>query len=80
MDYKEVTLRMNLSLAISLVVAMLVNLQLFSHADVLRGHLVGLADRDTIIVLDEKKQRHVVRLMGIDAPEKVQAFGQKAKQ
>ena len=39
-----------------------------------------MSDGDTITVLDGSKQRHVIRLMGIDAPEKAQAFGQKAKQ
>lgn len=63
-----------------IVLALLVGLQWIAHADVLRGHVVGVSDGDTITVLDGSKQRHVVRLMGIDAPEKAQAFGQKAKQ
>lgn len=50
-----------------------------AHADILHGHVVGVSDGDTITVLDDKKQRHVIRLMGIDAPEKAQAYGQKAK-
>ena len=54
--------------------------QCVAHADVLLGHVVGVSDGDTITVLDDSKQRHVIRLMGIDAPEKAQAFGQKAKQ
>lgn len=59
---------------------LLIYLHLVSHADVLRGRVIGVSDGDTITVLDETKQRHVIRLMGIDAPEKAQAFGQKAKQ
>jgi len=51
-----------------------------AHADVLLGHVVAVSDGDTITVLNETKQRHVIRLMGIDAPEKAQAFGQNAKQ
>lgn len=54
--------------------------QLTARGDVLIGHVVGVADGDTITVLDRSKQRHVVRLMGIDAPEKKQAFGNKSKQ
>ena len=54
--------------------------QWIAHAEVLVGRVVGVSDGDTITVLDDKKQRHVIRLMGIDAPEKAQAFGQKAKQ
>jgi endonuclease YncB( thermonuclease family) len=49
-------------------------------ADVLLGHVVAVSDGDTITVLDETSQRHVIRLMAIDAPEKAQAFGQKAKE
>lgn len=59
---------------------LLICLHLVSHADVLVGHVVGVSDGDTITVLDDTKQRHVIRLMGIDAPEKAQAFGQRAKQ
>jgi len=59
---------------------LLICLQWVAHADVLLGHVVVVSDGDTITVLDDTKQRHVIRLMGIDAPEKAQAFGQKAKQ
>ena len=55
-------------------------LQWVAHAEVLLAHVVSVSDGDTITVLDDNKQRHVIRLMGIDAPEKAQAFGQKAKQ
>ena len=51
-----------------------------SHANVLLGHVVAVSDGDTITVIDDNKQKHVIRLMGIDAPEKTQAFGQKAKE
>lgn len=63
-----------------IVLALLIGLQWIAHADVLLGHVVAVSDGDTITVLDAIKQRHVIRLMGIDAPEKAQAFGQKAKQ
>lgn len=68
------------NLARLIVGVLLIILQLVAHADVLLGHVVGVSDGDTITVLDDNKQRHVIRLMGIDAPEKAQAFGQKAKQ
>lgn len=58
----------------------LIAMQLVAHADVLLGHVVGVSDGDTISVLDASKQQHKIRLMGIDAPEKAQAFGQKSKQ
>jgi len=50
-----------------------------SHADVLHGLVVAVSDGDTITVLDESKQQHKIRLMGIDAPEKKQAYGQRSK-
>ncbi len=44
------------------------------------GNVVGVADGDTITVLDADKVQHKVRLTGIDAPEKKQPFGNRAKQ
>lgn len=44
------------------------------------GRVVGVADGDTITVLDADQQQHRIRFLGIDAPEKAQAFGQRAKQ
>lgn len=49
-------------------------------ANVLIGRVVGVADGDTITVLDETKTQHRIRLVGIDAPEKSQPFGQASKQ
>lgn len=48
-------------------------------ADELRGKVVSIADGDTITVLDANKKQSKVRLNGIDAPEKKQAFGAKSK-
>jgi len=44
------------------------------------GRVVGVADGDTITVLDSSNQEHRIRLQGIDAPEKGQAFGTRSKQ
>lgn len=41
--------------------------------------VIGVKDGDTIEVIFKKKG-HVIRLEGIDCPEKKQAFGNKAKQ
>ena len=52
----------------------------FVHAKTLEGLVVGVADGDTITVLDQQKNTYKIRLQGIDAPEKKQAFGEKSKQ
>lgn len=43
------------------------------------GHVVGIADGDTLTVLADNTP-HKIRLAEIDAPEKKQAFGERAKQ
>lgn len=52
----------------------------FSLAAILRGTVVGIQDGDTITVLDSAHIQHKIRLSGIDAPEKKQAFGSVSKQ
>ena len=49
-------------------------------ADTLNGYVVGVSDGETVKVLDAGKKQHRIRLLGIDAPESNQAFGQKSKQ
>jgi len=44
------------------------------------GKVVGVSDGDTLTVLDASKTQYKIRLQGIDAPEKAQAFGEKSKQ
>lgn len=62
-----------------LVLLLAAALQAFS-AEIL-GRVVGVADGDTITVLDEMDNgRFRIRLCGIDSPEKKQAYGDKAKQ
>lgn len=43
------------------------------------GRVVGIADGDTLTVLDANNVQHKVRLNAIDAPELGQAFGQASK-
>lgn len=50
-----------------------------ASADVISGRVVGVADGDTITVLDGTNTQHKIRLNGIDAPEKNQAFGNVSK-
>ena len=49
-------------------------------AEVVTGRVVGVSDGDTITVLDGAKTQHKVRLSGIDAPEKGQAFGDRSRE
>lgn len=51
-----------------------------ANADNLSGRVVGIADGDTLTMLDESHTQHKIRLAAIDAPEKAQAFGNRAKQ
>lgn len=50
-----------------------------ANAATLSGLVVAVADGDTITVLDNTNTQHKVRLAGIDAPEKKQAFGNVSK-
>ena len=43
------------------------------------AHVVGVTDGDTVRVIDAQQHQHKVRLQGIDAPEKSQPYGQRAK-
>ena len=45
----------------------------------LEGRIVGIADGDTITILDASNMQYKIRLAGIDAPEKKQDFGNVSK-
>ncbi|MDO9051641.1 MAG: thermonuclease family protein [Methylotenera sp.] len=53
---------------------------LTSLADQLQGKVIKVTDGDTVNVLTNDNELHKIRLSGIDAPEKKQAFGNKSKQ
>ena len=50
------------------------------QAETLSGRVVRVTDGDTIVVLDSSKVQHKIRLTGIDAPERGQAYGTKSKE
>ena len=63
---------------ITLLFALLIT-HSFVQADTLTGRVVRVTDGDTIVVLDSANTQHKIRLTGIDAPERKQAFGTKSK-
>lgn len=46
----------------------------------LSGRVVRVSDGDTITIVDAERNRYRVRLTGIDAPERKQAYGKVSKQ
>lgn len=44
------------------------------------GIIVGVADGDTLTLLDANRIQHRIRLDGIDAPERKQPFGQRSRE
>ncbi len=66
---------MRLSFAAALLLA-----SLTCNAATIEGKVVGVADGDTITLLDSTNTQHKIRLSGIDAPEKKQPFGNRSKE
>jgi endonuclease YncB( thermonuclease family) len=63
----------------------LISLLFLAHISVvaaatLPGRVVRITDGDTIVILAEGNIQHKIRLQGIDAPERGQAYGTKSKQ
>ena len=50
-----------------------------TQAQSITGSVVGVSDGDTITLLADDNTQYKIRLMGIDAPEKKQAFGTVSK-
>ena len=46
----------------------------------LKGKVIKITDGDTVKVLDAKKKTYKIRLAGIDAPERKQAYGKAASE
>lgn len=55
-------------------------LALHSQAELISGRVIHVADGDTVTVLDAGKVQHKIRLAGIDAPEKSQAYGERSRE
>jgi endonuclease YncB( thermonuclease family) len=63
----------------SLLFSGLLTIAVSASAETLAGRVVGVADGDTLTLLDANHQQYKIRLSGIDAPEKHQAFGARSK-
>lgn len=63
------------------IILLVVSLMMVTHsfAETIIGEVVGVTDGDTVTLLDSDQVQHKVRLAGIDAPEKKQAFGNVSK-
>jgi endonuclease YncB( thermonuclease family) len=68
------------SIARLLAATIALALSLTAQAQIIEGKVVGISDGDTITVVDANRTQHKIRLAGIDAPEKRQAFGNVSKQ
>ncbi len=58
-----------------ITLGLLIGLSLAASADSLTGKVVKITDGDTLYVLDANYKEHKIRLAGIDAPERKQAYG-----
>lgn len=63
-----------------LILTILFILPIFLSAHTLKGKIVRVSDGDTVVLLDSNNKQHKIRLNGIDAPEKGQAYGNKSKE
>ena len=63
-----------------IAIACLAGFCISGHSAELAGRVVGVADGDTLTVLDSQNMQHKIRLGGIDAPEKKQPFGNRSKE
>ncbi len=58
-----------------ITLGLLIGLSLTAFADTLTGKVGRVVDGDTLYVLDANYKDHKIRLAGIDAPERRQAYG-----
>ena len=63
-----------------ILITILIMFPLLLSAQVLKGRAVGITDGDTFTLLVNGNEQVKIRIDGIDAPEKKQAFGNRAKE
>lgn len=74
---KKSPMRMKFKSAAAMLVLCLV---FQAQAETLLGKVIHVQDGDSITVLDDTRTQHKIRLTGIDAPERRQAFGNVSKE
>lgn len=50
------------------------------QSEKITGRVVGIAEGDTVTVLDAQRVQHKIHLAGVDAPEKAHPFGDRSKE
>lgn len=60
------------------IAILLSSLSLHIYADTLDGTVIHIADGDSLTLMADNTQ-HKIRLLGIDAPEKTQAYGKQSR-
>ncbi len=58
-----------------IALSLVMGVSLPAFADTLTGKVVKITDGDTLYVLDANYKQYKIRLAGIDAPERKQAYG-----
>lgn len=66
--------------ALLIILTILITIPVPLSAHVLYGRVVKIADGDTFTMLVNGKEQIKIRIDGIDAPEKGQAYGKRAKE
>ena len=62
-----------------LIASLLTASVVWAQAKSIEGKAINVADGDTITILDASNAHIKVRIIGIDAPEKKQAFGERSR-
>ena len=71
---------MNIHHILKLIIVYTLAFSITAHSETIDGRVVGIADGDTLTLLDAGNMQFKIRLAAIDAPEKAQAFGQRGKE
>jgi micrococcal nuclease len=66
-------------ISLTIILIILASISLAHAATEINGKVIGIADGDTITILQDRTQ-YKIRLYGIDCPESHQDFGTRAKQ